>query len=337
MNRAPTITAIIPSFRRWDYLPATVAQLLDQTRVPDEIVIVDQTPGDEVPVRKLTELRQSSSARTPIVYARQTTPHVYEARNAGANLARSELLLYLDDDIEADPDLVRRHLENLRDPGIDAVVGRVITRGIDRTRLPDPPGSISPVEQAFTFGKFRDDVRLEGIAYCVAGNLCLRREALVSVGGWDEHILTYGDKDLGLRLFAAGRTIVYDPTARIVHLVAPRGGTRLSDPASPWPAWQRAASIQYVAVRHLRGRQRWRYGWQRAAQHTFLLKRNALRPWTWFGEFAGFLVGSAVAYARSRSEGPLSSLSLNSCSGWQTAGPSLPSANSSNNRERTHA
>lgn len=306
MNQRPSIAAIIPSFRRWDYLPDTVGQLLTQSCVPHEIVIVDQTPRREIPAAKLAQLRAAAADSCRLIYTRQAVPHVYRARNVAAKLANSEVLLYLDDDIEADHDLVRRHLANLKDPSVDAVVGRVVTRGIDRTKFPQPPESMQPTDQAFTFGKYRDDVRQERIAYCVAGNLSLRRTALAAVGGWDENILTYGDKDLGLRLFAAGKKIVYDPTAEIVHLVAPRGGTRISDPASPWMAWQRAASIQYVAFQHLRGRDRWNYGYVRAAQHTFLLKRNAIRPWTWPAEIAGFVFGSAVAYAWSRkNRGPV--------------------------------
>ena len=139
-------------------------------------------------------------------------------------------------------------------------------------------------------------MRVERISYCVAGHFCVRRRVLADIGGWDEHILTYGDKDMGLRLYAAGRNVVYDPSPTLTHLAAAVGGTRLTDPRAPWPAWQRAVSVHYLALRHLRGTDFWRYGMIRAAQHTFLLRRNAVRPWRWLPELWGYTKGLAVAW-----------------------------------------
>jgi GT2 family glycosyltransferase len=188
----------------------------------------------------------------------------------------------------------------LSDDRVDAVVGRVRTEGVDRGHLPFPPRDVSATKRAFCFGAFRDDIRLEQISYCAAGHLCLRRHVLAEVGGWDEHILTYGDKDLGLRLHAAGKNLVYDPRPSLTHLAAPAGGTRLIDPLAPWPAWQRAVSIHYLAWRHLRGAEFWRYGMVRAARHTFLLRQNAIRPWRWIPELWGYTRGLAIAWRWSR-------------------------------------
>lgn len=257
--------------------------------------MVDQTPPEEIDAsaqQRLIELQQN---HRQIVYDWQATPHVYRARNRAACLAKSDVLLYLDDDVRLDRRVVEHHMSIFQNGDVDAAVGRITTRGIDRSNLPSPPRSISPIQHAFSFGDYRDDVRLERIAYCAAGHFSIRRAVLEAIGGWDEHILTYGDKDMGLRLYAAGKNVVYDPRPRLVHLVAPAGGARLADPQAPWPAWQRAASIHYLALRHLGGRDFCRYGLARAARHTFLLRANALRPWRWPAETCGYLKGLVIA------------------------------------------
>lgn len=306
MTANPTIAAIIPTFRRWPHLLATVQQLMDQSRVPDEIIIIDQTPQSEIDAHQLRQLDRYADRCRRLIYRHQAQAHVYRARNAAARLAASDLLLYLDDDVILDRQLVEHHMSILEDESIDAVAGRVIRRGIDTAHRPPPLRDASPVARAYQFGVYRDDVRLENVAHCPAGHFCVRRRVLEEVGGWDEHILTYGDKDMGLRLHASGKKIVYDPRPELVHLAAPTGGSRLTDPRSPWPAWQRAVSIHYVALRHLRGADFWRYGMVRAAQHTFLLRRNAMRPWRWVPEMWGYAKGFVIAWVWSR-HGVLSS------------------------------
>lgn len=296
MKNRFTIAAIIPTYRRWPHLLATVNQLLEQTRRPDEIIIVDQTPVDEIESSDRDRLEALSRRHGRIIYQLQETPHVYRARNRSARLATAQLLLYLDDDVVLDPRLVEHHVSIMQDEHVDAVVGRVTKNGNARPRRPAPGPEVSPTELAFSFAAFRDDHRVERIAYCVAGNLCLRRSVLFELGGWDEHVLTYGDKDLGLRMYAAGNNVVYDPRPALLHLVAPAGGTRLTDPRAPWSAWQRAVSIHYLAFRHLSGVNYWRYGLLRAARHTFLLRTNAVRPWRWIPEFWGYCRGLAIAW-----------------------------------------
>ena len=238
-----TVAAIIPTFRRWDHLLSTLRQLMAQTRAPDEIIVVDQTPADEIEPAQLAQLKQLQAQHARLVYRCQAAPHVYRARNCAANLATADLLLYLDDDVILDPRLVEHHVAILVDPAVDAVTGRVITRGIDRRHLPPPPPDTTATDRAFRFGAYRDDVRIERVSYCVAGHFCVRRAVLAEIGGWDEHVLTYGDKDMGLRLHAAGKNVVYDPRPVLTHLAAPAGGTRLSDSRAPWSSWQQSPRI----------------------------------------------------------------------------------------------
>ena len=327
-----SVAAIIPSFRRWPYLLATIDQLLSQTSVPDEIIVIDQTPRDEIRSddRQRLELLQSKHYR--LIYRHQQIPQVYRARNLAASIAQSNLLLYLDDDVILNHDFVEQHLLIMADETIDATVGRITHSSPSTPSRQEIPRSTCPIKVAFQFTNYRDDRHVDGIAYCAAGNICIRRVALIDVGGWDEHILTYGDKDLGLRLYAAGKRIVYSPRPSMVHLVAGEGGTRLTGRRAPWSSWQRAVSIHYVAMRHLKGWNFLRFGLWRAARHTFLLRQNVVRPWRWLSELFGFLRGFFIARSWLQ-EGVRSSFHSNASSPMNlTAGDRCTPSNSISER-----
>lgn len=305
---ADTIAAIIPTYRRWSYMCSTVEQLLEQTRVPDEIIIVDQTPEAEVSDEDRARLKSLMDAAPRVKYYFQPEPYVYRARNRAAALAKSDLLLYLDDDIMVDRRVVEYHLDIMTDPAVDAAIGYTTNESNRHTSKSTSP---RPVPQGSHTPKVRTtgSERIEHIDLCIANHFCIRRAVLFETGGWDEHILTYGDREMGFRLANAGKNIVYDPRPRIVHLVAPAGGSRLSDPTARWPSWQRAVSIHYLTLKYFRGKGVLFFlrGLMRAARHTLLLRRNAIRPWCWPIEIYGYIKGFFIARRWVR-EGTLSSL-----------------------------
>jgi GT2 family glycosyltransferase len=303
-----TISVIIPTFRRWPYVLSLVEQLYSQTKTPDEIVVIDQTPElEESNAGKKSEL-VDRFGHGKVAYIAQSNPHVNQARNRGSCAASSEILLYLDDDVKVDRMLVEKHLYIIEDPEIDAVVGYTVDwreEGLFRTM---ETSTQDAVDFSFHFRAVAPE-RIERIPFTCGGHLAIRKRTLREIGGWDEHILTYGDKDLGLRLFKAGKNVVYDPAPRVVHLAAPEGGTRLTDARCPWTAWQRCVSIQYLAYRHLSGTAFWRFGVLRSMRHSFLLRRHLLRPQCWIREFLGWVQGFWVA-RRWAAKGPLCSFDL---------------------------
>jgi GT2 family glycosyltransferase len=113
-------------------------------------------------------------------------------------------------------------------------------------------------------------------------NGSIKRQAFDRVGGFDESFrgASYGDDaDLALRLSAQGQRIVYDPHAWLVHLKAPAGGLRLSDPASPFSEYDKCLSGLIFVFRHAGREDLWPvlYGW--VLRRSVLLRRNVLRPW----------------------------------------------------------
>jgi GT2 family glycosyltransferase len=293
------LAVVLPTFRRGSYLVRVLESMREQTRRPDEILVIDQTPLNEYTADVESYLGHGSSAGE-FQWIRLAEPSVSHARNRAVMETACDILLYLDDDIELSKHLVERHLGHYTDAKVHALVGSVLLPD-DREFVPPPLDFLSraPVVQAFTY-RTRFDRALEQVGFLWANNVSIRRTALVAVGGWDEHVINYGDRDLGIRLATSGYRIDYDPEAPIVHLNAPRGGTRVTDPSSPWQGWQRCVSVLYLGFRHLKGRMFLRYGLYRGARFSFLLRRNAIRPWRWPIELIAFGRACFVAHRWAR-------------------------------------
>ena len=297
---ALSIAAILPTFRRDIYLLQSIQSLLEQTRRPDEIIVIDQTPPEDQDTETrlaLGKLEQSGLIQMVHLHP----PAVSVARNLAACTAKSEILLYLDDDIIAAKSLVENHLRKFHDPEVHGVAGGCITP-TDKTFYPVPPGFThrNPVWQAFYHTRF--DRPLQNICFMAGCNFSVRRESLIKAWGWDEHIINYGDRDLGIRLVQAGFRLDYDPEALLTHLAAPTGGTRVKDPKTPWKGYLRCVSIFYLAFRHLSNNPAMfiRFGLWRGARFSFLLRDNLLRPWRWPNELAAYFLALAKAYRWSR-------------------------------------
>jgi GT2 family glycosyltransferase len=310
-----SIAAIIPTFRRQKYARDTVRMLFEQTRVPDEIIVVDQTPAEERDDEPMAELeRLDREGRIRLL--RQERPRVYEARNRAAAAARCDLLLYLDDDVVLHTGLVESHTRHYGNPEVHAVVGALVGDFYATMRPVDSELHLLPPEvQAYTY-KTGYGQPMERIAFMYAGNFSIRKEVLASLGGWDEHVVTYGDRDLGIRLNKAGFRLDYDPQAKLIHLAVPEGGTRLTTKKSPWKSWERCVSIHMLAWRHLDRHPVMfaKYGLWRAAKFSFLLKRNAMDPKTWPRELSGYVKAFFVGWKWAR-DGVKCSFDLTGISG----------------------
>jgi GT2 family glycosyltransferase/glycosyltransferase involved in cell wall biosynthesis len=134
------------------------------------------------------------------------------ARNAGIRAAQGFRVLFMGDDIVAEPDLLKAHAEAHAKHARAAVVGY-------RTEKSRVPSSV--------FLSWWDNLRYQDIrdpenatfAFFYTCNCSVERQALLNVGGLDENFTCYGweDLDLGLRLEKQGFRVVYEPRARAAH------------------------------------------------------------------------------------------------------------------------
>jgi len=204
------ISVIIPTFNNRAALLRTLGTLFKQTLPPEkyEIVVLDDgsTDGTEEMVRAL-------ASPVAITYARQENRGRAAARNAGSRLAHGQILLYLDSDILASPDLLEQHYQHYEENG-NAI-------GVQGRTLVHPESKVTPfmrTKELFPDLTRRKRTNLSPYHF-ITRNVSIRAADLWAVGGFDESFPGYGweDIELGLRLHANGVRLYYDPSAIGYH------------------------------------------------------------------------------------------------------------------------
>lgn len=124
-----SVAVLIPTYRRNDALSDAVRSVFTQTRLPDEIVIVDNDPqgGAKTAVDQL-----SDGAPVRLSYVHEPNPGVSNARNSGFAHTQARYIAQLDDDETASPHWLAALLDAREALDAPIVFGPVIAQ------LPDP-------------------------------------------------------------------------------------------------------------------------------------------------------------------------------------------------------
>lgn len=184
-----TVAVIIPTYNRASFLPQAIGSLLNQTRVPDEIIVVDDGSTDHTP-----EILAHYDA--PVIVIRQENQGRSAARNTGIEAVQSDLIAFLDSDDLLLPESIEKRarvLETHSDVGIvycEVVVidreGNECCQGHQFFSGPRPSGNVFALLAQKNF--------VPPIAYMI------RRTCLDNVGLFDETLHLLEDYDLWLRL-----------------------------------------------------------------------------------------------------------------------------------------
>jgi glycosyltransferase involved in cell wall biosynthesis len=196
------VSVIVCAHNEACYLPACLHSLLAQTRLADEILVINNASTDATRAVALDVpgVRVVDERRKGLVIARET----------GRRVATGDILVYIDADCRAPvmwlERIVRHFVNNPSLIGLSAPYryydwdwwGRMLIRAYDFT--------LAPVTQFLV--KYL--LRIGTVFY--GGNFAVRRQALERIGGFDTSIEFHGeDTNLGRRLFAAGRVeLFYD-------------------------------------------------------------------------------------------------------------------------------
>jgi glycosyltransferase involved in cell wall biosynthesis len=188
---------IIPVRDGARFLGAAVESVLNQTYPRVECIVVDDGSTDQTP-------SVIASFGNRIRSYAQPNQGVSRARNRGAQLAKGDLLAFLDADDCLKPVMFERQLTRLRERPEAAVI-------YTASELVDEHGrhlamrSVPPAAHAFA-----STVALEQPALGIAQAALIRREAFIEAGGFDERLSTSGDCDLACRLATTHSFAVVD-------------------------------------------------------------------------------------------------------------------------------
>jgi len=218
--RPRTTSVIICTRDRADALARALASLREQTRRPDQIVVVDNASTDER-VRAVT-------ISTGAEYVRENRPGLAIARNTGARIATGEIIAYTDDDVILHSHWLERLVAAFDSPEVMAVTGLVLPAEL-------ATGAQVLFERQWGFGrgfrridfdqKYFTRFRPYGCPVWSIGagaSMAFRQEAFAAVGFFDERLAVGAagcseDSEFWYRLLAAGWTCRYEPSAIAYH------------------------------------------------------------------------------------------------------------------------
>lgn len=126
-----SISVIIITLDRADWLKDTLTSLTKQSRQPDEVTVVDNGSKDHT-----KEVVLSFNHKLNIKYVYEGVRSIPHARNAGLRNASGDIIAFIDDDSVAVENWLRYiEIPFIKDPNVGAVGG-------DRTYLMVGEGSI---------------------------------------------------------------------------------------------------------------------------------------------------------------------------------------------------
>jgi GT2 family glycosyltransferase len=150
-------------------------------------------------------------------------------RNIGAGLARSNTLLFADDDAAVLDDLnpLLEYLRNNKCQGTQPLIlklgdkktidsaGEYVSKSASGFYYPHSRGAKTSID------KIGASLHLEEVPSLRSAFMMVRKDAFSSVGGFDASLdYNFEDVDLGWRMTSAGFTLLFVPTVRALH----RGG-----------------------------------------------------------------------------------------------------------------
>lgn len=208
----PQITAIVGTYNRGESIGLTVETLLANDHPDFGVLVVDQSPDD------ITEKALEPYLTDPrFTYLRTDRPGKGRAINIGIRSVESPYIAFTDDDCEVPSDWLRILTEIFdAHPRVGMLFTNVVAAEHDATAgfVPDYVRT-DDVHVTTIPGK----LRARGIGASMAG----RREALMAMGGFDEHMgpgsrfPSADDRDLAIRALLTGWEVYESTRTEVIH------------------------------------------------------------------------------------------------------------------------
>ena len=225
MTPSPRISLVIATYNGASRIEATLQSLLSQELESGlwEAVVVNNNSADDT--AGVVEAFIVAHPEVQIVLTEEKNQGLSYARNRGIEVSRGEIIAIIDDDEIASPQLLADYLHFFdAHPQVVAAGGRIVP--LYESGRPGWMCGLTerPIAGTLDLGE-RVCVFPEG-KYFGGGNMAIRRSAIERYGAFDPALGRRGtlllggeEKDLYMRLHAAGEQIYYLPTASIQHVI----------------------------------------------------------------------------------------------------------------------
>jgi len=220
----PFVSVVIPTLNREEPLRNVLDYFLNSDKYPKyEIIVIDQSDRHEPQTIDFL-----SKAAHIIHYVRVSYKNLSKARNDGSRMAKGEIVLYVDDDIEPGINFISSHVFPYVDPQVMGVAGFTLCVEQDFKILSelDEQARLSLLTKKQTY--FQKDSGFQ--AFWAPGCNCSYRKDLIErLGGFDENFMgleSMEDAEFSHRCSKNQAKICYNPSAYALHRYISSGGCR---------------------------------------------------------------------------------------------------------------
>lgn len=212
----PDISALLTTRNRAHLLPRVLQGLAQQHLAASrfEVVAIDDGSSDDTP-RILAEWQD----RLPLRVVRQNHAGLAAAKNLGVFIARAPIVVFLDDDDVAEPDLLLAHLAaHIANPDLSTAILGHTTLAPEIATLPVMHHVTQVGCQLFSYGWMHPGQEMDYTAFWGGRSSC-KRGLLVRHGIFHPDF-QFGceDIELGWRLAPHGLKVIYEPRAHSVMI-----------------------------------------------------------------------------------------------------------------------
>ncbi len=237
------VTVIIPNYQGKDYIRACLDSLRG-CRENGETASAAEYAGDNFPARDAVYtvlVVDNGSTDGSLEIIRQEYPEVQvialpentgfcHAVNVGILAAETPYVLLLNNDTVIRPGFVEALLARIESDGRIFSVSPMMLSMRDESLIDDAGDRYNALGWAFARGRgkpARQYSKPARIFAACGGASLYRREAVISLGGFDENHFAYlEDIDIGYRALIHGWHNVYEPRARVLHAGSAVSGSR---------------------------------------------------------------------------------------------------------------
>jgi GT2 family glycosyltransferase len=226
LRPADDLSVVVPTCGRPGTLAGCLDSLLDTDEPPNEVLVVDNRPGDS----RTRDLLASRYAGGRTRYLAEPRPGTSAARNRGLHAATRPVVAFLDDDVVVDRGWPAAVAAGFAVEEVRCVTGLILPRELDTPAqvLVERYGGFGKGcrRRLFDLGEHRDPDPLFPYrvgSYGSGANMAFCRRTLLALGGFDPALgpgtPTRGGEDLDalLRVILAGHTLLYEPAAIVWH------------------------------------------------------------------------------------------------------------------------
>ena len=192
------ISVVIPAYKAEAYIAQTIESVLRQTLKPIEIIVVDDGSPDRS--------GDVAASYPEVRVIRQENAGVANARNAGLAASSGDGLAFLDADDVWEPQFLEKSVEALIRHKAD--VSYTSRRNL--VQQPDQSFVYAPRVHSYVLAVRLSSVLPERCPFppsCVV----IKRQALESVGGFDQRFSPSEDWEMWLRLLKSGARFAFEP------------------------------------------------------------------------------------------------------------------------------